>query len=285
MHFPLPHVVADALHADYQRFWSSFEGSDRAVVARLEALRATYKSVMTYGGAPFVEPEDRFVYCYQYVLSHAVWVFAALHQSGAAQSIFEKPRVRVTALGGGPGSDLLGVLQYRHVTGSRARLACEVVDRCDAWARNWRSFERSVIAQGGVSREALRVDYVRQDLGSPADWDDFERFAASDVVTVSFLVSELMHQGPGPSEYLRRAFGKTRPGTLVVVNDANHPVYREAVSRAAAAAGLERAWSKEGRTSALDPKEAHDALWRYNERWGTMPKLTGKNFSHVYIKA
>jgi hypothetical protein len=61
----------------------------------------------------------RFAYIYKYVPFHANIIFNVINRSPELQSIFNNQNVKITCIGGGPGSDFLGLLKY--VMGTQKR--------------------------------------------------------------------------------------------------------------------------------------------------------------------
>lgn len=60
----------------------------------------------------YENPITRFAYIYAYTTVHADAVYAFIQNFDALKEIFNAEVVNVSCIGGGPGSDFLGILKY-----------------------------------------------------------------------------------------------------------------------------------------------------------------------------
>src|SRR5687767_5983824 len=96
--------------------WAEIAGPKKkkfaAINAELERLSPLYlKLAKKYQDIDYSHPLTRFAYVYAYVVSHAYLVYERIALSEALRELFTRKRVMVSCVGGGPGSDLLGILK------------------------------------------------------------------------------------------------------------------------------------------------------------------------------
>ena len=91
----------------------------------------------------YKDPATRFAYVYKYVSAHADFLVQVMQllRSALASNVFTSGNARISCVGGGPGSDIIAVLQYLigHVTDSPPvdTVTCYLLDREQAWADTW----------------------------------------------------------------------------------------------------------------------------------------------------
>ena len=64
------------------------------------------------GGPPLSDPAVRFAYIYKYATANANTVFDTIINIDQLKKIFDQENVKIACVGGGPGSDLLGIYKY-----------------------------------------------------------------------------------------------------------------------------------------------------------------------------
>jgi hypothetical protein len=111
--FELVKLALDELYAEAQQ---SYGGKvDEAIRNRIAYLSASYGSLATAGRQPvdYKDPATRFAYVFKYVAAHGDYLVQGLKTLRAklGGNIFSGENARVTCVGGGPGSDIIGVLK------------------------------------------------------------------------------------------------------------------------------------------------------------------------------
>lgn len=144
--FELVKKVLDELYAQIP---GDENTKDAAITAKLSSLRSDYgrlgTKTPTHGSIDYENPVTRFAYIYCYVTSHSNIVYSLIHQSPALQACFDAERLHVTCVGGGPGSDLVGILKYMINANKKPTLTCSLYVRGIFLARERRSiFSKSI---------------------------------------------------------------------------------------------------------------------------------------------
>ena len=82
-------------------------------------------------------PYRRFAYLYKYGTCHANLVYERIRACQALRAALAGRHVTVSSIGGGPGSEYLGVLKYVGEQPKRPRLKFFLLDREAAWSETW----------------------------------------------------------------------------------------------------------------------------------------------------
>jgi hypothetical protein len=122
-------VVRKVLDDTYSEVPGDPAKRDSAIKDALGGLSSRYQNVLQTGGPDFSDPVARFAYVYSYVPAHAHWVHELLEMSNDAAAVFDAKKVRVACIGGGPGSDLVGILKFLDEReGDPPGIFCEIID-------------------------------------------------------------------------------------------------------------------------------------------------------------
>lgn len=194
----------------------------------------------------YSDPYCRLAYMYMNVGIHAHLVEEALaHFSSVAELIAERlssgKSLNVCALGGGPGSELVGLASFvEGINQTERPLFVEflLVDLVKEWDESWQSLKEGVDshmrAQNGGDRMNWPLIVSRSFLPvSAIDVDDFSqlptRFHGTDIYIFSYLVSELkssLHRFEEVMNYLTRA---ANSDALFLFIDRNERAVRDGV--------------------------------------------------------
>jgi hypothetical protein len=206
-------------------------------------------------------------------------VYELIIASQEARAVFDAPRVRMTCLGGGPGSDLVGVLKYIAATDKTKALFCEIVDGCLQWKSTWSDLAYTLDLQC-----ALHTDYVIHNVADRGTWDAPNNFKKADIFTLNFFASEITHLGERSREYLAYALSQARRGAILLMNDNNDRRFYGWVQEVAAEQNFELLLGDEGDRRIYDVGERRSELGVYAEKFGRHSRLTGQLAWRVFRK-
>jgi len=132
--FPLIELVLDELY-------SQIPGPETRKVdevnSSLAMLSERYRHLVGKDKAiDYSLPATRLAYIYKYVTCHSNLVYTRIPRSSKLADLFNGGTVRVACLGGGPGSDFLGILKYCMECGKKPDLKCQLFDREIAWGES-----------------------------------------------------------------------------------------------------------------------------------------------------
>jgi hypothetical protein len=192
-------------------------------------------------------------------------------------SVLKTGRARITCMGGGPGSDVVGLLKLLDERDIKCRLFCELIDGCEDWKTTWGD-----LAWQLDLNEALHTDYVIHDVEDLDTWKSPSNIQKADIVTLSFFVSEIYHLDRA-EEYLTTMLMRLRSGAIVIMNDNRTQEVYALMDEIAENAGLERLASGEGVNKIYDPGEDMAVIKKYTQKFGNS-KLTGQCAWRIYKK-
>ncbi len=264
-------VVKTVLEATYSEIPGTPKVRDEAIRKALAATSHRYrKELLTEGGPDFSDPVVRFAYVFAYVPSHAHWLHELITWSPEAQAAFEQRKLRITCLGGGPGSDLVGILKFMASHNKEPDLYCELVDGCIQWKSTW-----SDMAFNLDWERTLHTDYVVHDATDTRTRSHPCKFSRADVFTLSFFVSELTAHQERAEDYLRWALKQAKPGAVVLFNDNNDSRFYGWFDELTAALDFETLLAGTGERKIRDRLESKDIVGHFTEKFGATPKLSG----------
>lgn len=273
-------VVQKVLDATYEEIPHDPPTRDSAITSSITGMSKQYRNELVRSGGPdFSDPITRFSYVFTYVPAHAHWLYELIGWSDATQEALKKPKIRATCLGGGPGSDLVGILKHLAEQGSTSTLFCEIIDGCIQWKQTW-----SDLAFTLDTDSKLHTDYVIHDVSDKDTWSSPSNVSKSDIVTISFFVSEIYYLGDLARNYLLGIFRKAKPGALFLVNDNNSRVFFEWLDDIAREASLETLLSGSGDRRIYDREESLAVVGEYKGKFNRTPRMTGSVFWRVFRK-
>jgi hypothetical protein len=131
-------------------------------------------------------------------------------------NIFDVENIRVSCVGGGPGSDIVELLKYLDENGHREpvkQVTCYLLDREKAWANTWTEL-------GETLETAIRLNANFQplDVTAPLGLENQRKFLQAGLFTMSYFVSEAfpLDQDGSLSAFWRELFREARSGALFV---------------------------------------------------------------------
>ena len=126
-------IVKRVLDQEYQYLEGSPADRDKAVLNALSLLGKKYGNVLASGGPDLSDATTRFAYIYRYSTAHANMVYEFIRSSDVLSDLFDQEALTISCVGGGPGSDLLGVLKHFLSTTKKPKLYFYLLDKEEAW--------------------------------------------------------------------------------------------------------------------------------------------------------
>lgn len=192
--FELVNIVLDHLRKDVEQVHGA-EGMKLAK-AKLAELSAGYGRLLdtTFPPIDYGPPETRLAYVYTYVASHSDWVYQVLSSSEVeiGEFLLDRERLVVTCLGGGPGSEFVGLVQFlaEKDSGALKSVTTYLCDREQAWADCWTEIGPEVDAPFNLS-----ANFQGLDVTDPGSWSKQKKFLSADLFLSVFFASEITRLG------------------------------------------------------------------------------------------
>jgi Putative SAM-dependent methyltransferase len=271
--FELVKIALDELYEEGQKQYGN--SLDKKIKERMGYLTESYGQLTDPNREPvnYKDPATRFAYVYKYVAAHGDYLVQVMQRLKARQgNIFEAERVRVSCVGGGPGSDIIGVLKYLddHQNDEPVRrVTCYLLDKEQAWADTWTELGESLEAH-----VAVNANFQALDVSCKQSWSTQKKFLDADIFTMSYFVSEVFRL-KGVGEFWKMLFEDAKQGALFLYNDNAHSDFNEYFDEQWKSAGLE-CLMEEGNTR-FTPRFSEQSadLEDYLGKFGQQPKLQG----------
>jgi hypothetical protein len=271
-------LVRDVLDETY----NEIPGTDAAKDAKIKALLAdmgkTYGTVWQTGGPSFRDPSIRFAYVFKYVACHANLVKTGIQNCTALKALMMEPRLVITALGGGPGSDTLGVIKHLQAKDLNPKLHFHLCDREALWAETWSDLGMKLSGDIGV-----HTSYLAHDVLVPETWKYSKKFLQADLFTLIYFVSEVYAFKDEAEVYFNHVFANAKPGSHFLFMDNNSSIFFDWFDGMAASAGLEVVKSEESMMM-MPSDEQMNVLKKYIDKFGSAARLKANVAYRVMLK-
>lgn len=258
------------------------------VKTRLASLSQAYGGRLLNGNrqpVDYSKMTTHIAYTYRCLGAHADWVFKALSlDGGAVRARLSAKTAKIAAIGGGPGSDIAGILKFailRNLT--KAKYEFVVLDREEAWERCRSELTATFLNELDISQSYQSLDLA---LGEP--WTSDWKFLDSDIFTFSFSLSEVwsFNQEGSVSQFLDRVISKSKKGALFCYIDNGGNNFTPLIdNELGSRADLELLGSDDDERMLLSYGEQCDVLENvYRTKFGQRPKLTGNVAMRLWKK-
>jgi hypothetical protein len=274
--FQLLKSVLDELYDEIPA--KSEDKRDQYILDKLTYLHGQYANCWKGVNIDYRDPAVRFAYIYCYTTAHASFVAQLIRSYQALRDLFTMAEVELSALGGGPGTELLAALKHIMRMGKEVKLRCNLFDREQAWAEAWADVDKKITAPFTVSTRFLQMDVMDSN-----SWSIHKKYLRSDLFTLVYFISEISANREQASPYFRHLFDKAVPGSLFLYIDNNNSRFFDWYDSLAKEQGLYTIKSEEGEMGTTTDEEKKD-LGRYFEKFGC-PKLGAQVAIRLHRKA
>ncbi|MFN8049804.1 MAG: hypothetical protein U0P48_14685 [Ancrocorticia sp.] len=184
----LMQLIKLVLDEAYAEIPGTEAAKDAEIKAALAGLAPAYADLKNTKREPinYVSPQARFAYIYKYTVAHADYIRQLIESNAELLALFKSESVSVACVGGGPGSDLLGVLKHMIRFGSKTTLTCYLFDRERAWGDSW-----SEVAKPLAADFQLYPVFQQMDITDASQWASYRKFLGADLFTFSYFLSEV----------------------------------------------------------------------------------------------
>jgi len=264
-------LVKQILDQTYAKIEGSNDEKCERISKALKDMASRYSALKREGDPPdYRDPVVRFAYLYAYVTSHTCMVYESILDSDELRNLFKQERVSVSCLGGGPGSDFLGILKYLAYSGDRPKLRFNIFDRERAWQNTWANVDEKVEMELN-----LGTNYSQFDVTEPGTWEAYDHFLGSDLFIMLYFMSELWGVKDAAHEFFEYVFTKSESGSLFLYIDNMDSDFAGWFEELVNGCGLELVYS--GDLEVWPPhEEQKDVLGEYLTMFKRFPKLKSR---------
>lgn len=227
-------LIKSVLDEAYQAIPGTEPIKDAAIQQALTGLRTEYRDLLNNGSLDYSDPVRRFAYIFCYTTSHANLVYGRISASRQLQQLFDREKLTVSCIGGGPGSDFLGILKYCLRAEKSLDLKCQILDRDPAWSESWSDVDDKINAPFRMS-----TSYQPIDVADPNSWHTFRKHFQADFLTLIYFLSEVYALRGQATDYFKALLNGMRPGAVLLYVDNNDSRFTNWFDQMVAAAGLQ----------------------------------------------
>lgn len=213
-------IIKSVLDEAYNQIEGDESEKDQQIKDALEYLTGGYSQLLDGNNVDYSHPITKFAYIYKYVTSHANLVCTVIEQNNNLGNIFKNEKVNVACIGGGPGSDFLGILKYLMVNNKSPQVKFKLCDKDKTWEESWDDVDDKVDPKFRIS-----TSYLPLDITKPDDWKPHTKYYQSDVFTMIYFISEVFALRDLADKYFANLFAQAKPGALFLFIDNNHPEF------------------------------------------------------------
>jgi hypothetical protein len=263
--FQLIKTVLDEL---YVRIPGDTETKDNEIKKRIQSLSKGYEDLAKGVTNDYSDVATRFAYIYKYVTSHANIVYQLIQGSSELADLFDRDKVNVTCIGGGPGSDFLGILKYVIKEEKNPRLRCTLFDKERAWGESWQDVDEKLEPQLAITTVVQPFDVTDKEGLS-----NYGKYLNADLFTMVYFMSEVDSLRESAEPFFTNLFEKAKTGAMFLYVDNNNEQFYGWFDSLAAAHSLEVLQSSEIPNMLIsDFSEEKKDLGRFWEKFES-PKL------------
>lgn len=232
--FQIVKTVLDEIYAEIPGVQDGIR--DGHIRSALSYLRQKYAKLLT-DDAPidYANPVNRFAYVYSYVTCHANLVATRIAEARMLRRLFNQPKVNISCIGGGPGSDFLGILKFMMQASKEATVKCFLLDGEERWGESWVDVDNKVDPTFRIS-----THFQRMDVTDANSWNCTQKFVRqSDLFTLTYFMSEVHKQKSLAEPYFNNLIEQAKPGALFLYIDNNRPEFYDWFDHLVTQHGLE----------------------------------------------
>jgi hypothetical protein len=137
-----------------------------------------------------------------------------IRSSEVLSKLFDQQTLTISCVGGGPGSDLLGVLKYLLGTEKKPKIYFYLLDKEEAWCESWADVDQVVGPDLSSS-----TNFRTLDVCDPEVWQKQRKFLQADLFTFIYFFSELYSQKDDAEEFFDYLFDGAKKGARFLFID------------------------------------------------------------------
>jgi len=207
-------IIKEVLDQEYKHLEGSTTERDKAITDALALLGKKYANVLHSGGPDLSDPTIRFAYIYRYSTAHANMVYEFICSNDALSELFDQDALTISCVGGGPGSDLLGVFKYLLTTKKKLKLFFYLLDKEEGWGESWADVDQVTGPDLNSS-----TNFRTLDVCDPEYWRKQRKFLRADLFTFIYFFSELYSQKDEAADFFDYLFKGAKKGARFLFID------------------------------------------------------------------
>jgi hypothetical protein len=275
--FELVKIALDELYADGRREYG--DNLDDRIRETMKYLSRSYGQLNLPNRTPvdYSDPATRFAYVYKYTAAHGDYLVQVLEmlRDQLGSQIFAGRSVRISCVGGGPGSDIIGFLKFLDENGNNKsieKVTCYLLDKEQAWADTWTELGECLDMKVHVN-----TNFQILDITDPVSWKIQRKFLQANLFTMSFFASEIysLRKLDTVKSFWSELFSGAESGSLFLYSDNGHSCFNDYIDEQWNGAGLERVIGDDNMRFIPRYSEQASDLGEYLMKFGQSPRIQG----------
>lgn len=260
---------------------------DKEIRTCLNVLSEGYKNLKNENKIMYNTDAMKFAYIYMYVTCHANLVYKRVLDSKPIKNLFKLDKVNVTSLGGGPGSDFLGILKYLLEIKKTIKLRSIFFDKESTWSDCWSSIDDH-LEDSDIKTNIIVNSFDVTDLET---WKSYHTYLDADLFTLTYFISEVTwaynHENTDIKNstvaFFENLLNRTKKGSLILFIDNDNEAFNW-FNLLIEKSQLYKLLDKKAFPTTTPRDEEKQALGEYLTKFGITPKLEAKMMYSIYQK-
>jgi hypothetical protein len=269
-------LIKEILDEAYGEIKFSGTKKDALIEKRLASLSAEYKKLLSGAEIDYNDPITRFAYTFRYVTCHANIVFSLIEGNNELGKCFDQTKLSVSCIGGGPGSELLGILKFMENYEKKAKVMCHLLDKEKLWNETW-----SEVGMQISSEFNLFTNFMQLDILDKNSWNSHKKYLSADIFTLVYFMSEVHKFKKEATVFFEHFFTNVKPGAFVLFVDNRDSCFYNWFDELAVLYGFKIIETEETRFGLPGEEEKRD-LGEFYSKFGS-PKLSA-NIAYRIIR-
>jgi hypothetical protein len=266
--FQLVKTVLDEL---YERIpLERNDQKDELIKEKIAHLEQAYRKL--HLGLPIDHSDiaTQFAYIQRYVTCHANLVYEIIKTAPKLKSLFDQPKAKITCIGGGPGSELIGILKFLLEANKKPKLSFNLYDREKGWGDCWEDIHEKLNLPMDINSRCSPMDVLNQ-----KDWRSNTKYLNSDLFSMVYFLSEIEKKKQEATPFFDNLFAKAQVGSLFLFIDNRNAKYYGWFDQLISRHSIQVLTSYQGSMKIWDRAEEKQDLAVYYKKFGP-PKLTAE---------
>jgi len=207
--------------------WEAIPGATDAekaeqVKPKLNVLSQQYANLGDATPIDYSDPCTQFAYIFKYTATHGNFVYMLLGEAKKFLPLPGQTDFRLTSLGGGPGSDLIGCLKFFDKLGApNMKFSTHNLDKEDDWRLCWSKIVKT--CSNTACADKLHGNFHTIDVTTSSTCTPNKNYMNANVFSMVYFLSEAIKAKDKSKEFLESFFQAIPEGAFVVFLDNNMP--------------------------------------------------------------
>jgi hypothetical protein len=238
-------LVKSVLDENYSKIQGTLQERDARICKRVGELKKGYSELANKNELKYDKPSIQFAYIYKYVTSHSNLVYQQIQGNKTLRRLLLGPQIAISCIGGGPGSDLVGILksmsEYSDENGETRKLRCYILDGENGWADAWSDVDDKLETDFKIS-----TYFIPMDVTDEPNWSQQSKYLNADLFTMIYFASEIFSRRSECVPFFKNLFERMKPGALLLYIDNNAACFTDWFDSLVKKGGLEVLCSEQG---------------------------------------